>query len=103
MSQRWTREQDLAVLYVTLKHKEQLTLTHPAIGMIAKAMNRTEASIWMRKGNFDSLDPSIPRVGLNHSAKLTKDIWAEYEESPKRLFAEARTSYLCIAGKPQSP
>ena len=28
--------------------------------MIAKAMNRTEASIWMRKGNFDSLDPSKP-------------------------------------------
>ena len=103
MIQRWTREQDLAVLYAKLKHKEQLTLTHPAIGMIAKAMNRTKASIWMRKGNFDSLDPSIPRAGLNHSAKLTKDIWVEYEESPKRLFAEACRSYSCIAGKPQSP
>ena len=97
MIQRWTREQDLAVLYVKLEHKEQ------SIGMIAKAMNRTEASIWMRKGNFDSLDPSKPGTGLNHAAKLTKDIWAEYEESPKRLFAEAHRSYLRIAGKPQSP
>ena len=102
MLQRWTREQDLAVLYVKLEHKGQLTSTHPAIGMIAKAMNRTEASIWMRRGNFDSLDPSIPGAGLNHPAKLTKGIWAEYEEAPKRLFAEARRAYLCIAGKPRS-
>jgi hypothetical protein len=102
MIQRWTREQDLAVLYVKLEHKGQLTSTHPAIGMIAKAMNRTKASIWMRKGNFDSLDPSIPGAGLNHPAKLTKGIWAEYEEAPKRLFAEARRAYLCIASQPRS-
>ena len=89
-------------MYVKLEHKGQLTSRHPAIGMIAKAMNRTEASIWMRKGNFDSLDPSIPGAGLNHPAKLTKGIWAEYEEAPKRLFAEARRDYLCIAGKPRS-
>ena len=37
MLQRWTREQDLAILYVKLEHKGQLTSTHPAIGMIAKA------------------------------------------------------------------
>ena len=96
MIQRWTREQDLAVLYVKLEHKGQ-----SAIGMIAKAMNRAEASIWMRKGNFDSLDPHAG-TGLNHTAKLTKDIWAEYEEAPERLFAEARRAYLCIAGKPRS-
>ena len=101
MHQSWTREQDLAVLYVKLEHKGRLTSTHPAIGMLAKAMNRTEASIWMRKGNFDSLDPHAG-IGLNHPAKLTKDIWAEYEEAPKRLFAEAHRAYLCIAGKPRS-
>jgi hypothetical protein len=91
---RWTREQDLAVLYVKLAHKGQLTSTHPAIGLLARAMNRTEASIWMRKGNFDSLDPSVPGAGLNHPAKLTVDIWAEYERKPERVSAEARRAYL---------
>ena len=51
--------------------------------------------------NFDSLDPHAG-TGLNHPAKLTKDIWAEYEEAPKRLFAEAHRAYLCVAGKPRS-
>ena len=57
-------------------------------------MNRTEASIWMRKGNFDSLDPSVPGAGLNHPAKLTVVIWAEYERNPKRVCAEARSAYM---------
>ncbi len=94
LQQPWTREQDLAVLYVKLKHKEQLTSTHPAIRTLANSMNRTEASIWMRKGNFDSLDPSVPGVGLSQSAKLTRDIWAEYEKDPERVLAEARGAYL---------
>ena len=91
---RWTREQDLAVLYVKLEHKEQLKLTHPAIGMLSNAMKRTEASIMMRKGNFDSLDPSVPGAGLNHPAKLTVDIWAEYERESERVYAEAHRAYL---------
>ena len=91
---RWTREQDLAVLYVKLEHKGQLTSTHAAIGMLAKAMKRTEASVRMRKGNFDSLDPSVPGAGLNHPAKLTVAIWAEYAREPKRVSAEARRAFL---------
>ena len=54
--QKWTREQDLAVLYIKLEHKERLTPTHSNVQMLAKAMKRTEAAIWMRKGNFDSLE-----------------------------------------------
>ena len=96
--QRWTREQDLAVLYLKLEHKGRLTPTHPGIKMLAKAMNRTEASIWMRKGNFDSLDPSVDGAGLNHPAKLTVAIWAEYERDPERVLAEARRSYLNLVG-----
>ena len=94
--QRWTREQDLAVLYAKLAYRGQLTFNHPAIGMLAKAMNRTEASIWMRKGNFDSLDPSVSGVGLNHPAKLTVDIWTEYEREPAQTFVEARRAYLLL-------
>ena len=92
--QRWTREQDLAVLYLKLEHGQRLTQRHPAIRMLAACMNRTEASIWMRKCNFDSLDPSVPGSGLNHPAKLTVGIWAEYERDPERALAEARNTYL---------
>lgn len=97
-NQRWTRKQDLAVLYVKLRYQGQLTRTHPAIGMLAKAMNRTEASIWMRKGNFDSLDPQVPGVGLSRAASLTVGIWAEYEREPERVLIEARRAYLNLVG-----
>ena len=30
---RWTREQDLAVLYIKLERKEGLTVTHPDVRM----------------------------------------------------------------------
>ena len=42
--QRWARDQDLAVLYLKVEYQEQLASNHPAIGMLASAMNRTEAS-----------------------------------------------------------
>lgn len=89
---RWTREQDLAVLYVRWKYGRQLRQSHPDIGRLAGAMHRTEASIWMRKGNFDSLDPSVPG-GLQNAARQTRDIYREYERDPSRVLAEARKSY----------
>ena len=58
--QRWTRDQNLAVLYLKIEYQGQLTPSHPAIGMLASAMNRTEASIEMRKANFDALVLSQP-------------------------------------------
>ena len=96
--QRWTREQDLAVLYIKIEFAGQLTQTHPEVEKLAEAMNRTEASIWMRKGNFDSLDPSVQGRGLDHPAKLTVDIWAEYERNPERVLSEARRAYLNLVG-----
>ena len=54
------------------------------------------ASILMRKGNFDSLDSSVPGVGLRSVAKLTVDIWGEYERSPERILSEARRAYLAL-------
>ena len=33
-------------------------------------MGRSEASVWMRKCNFDALDPNTPS-GLSHYGKLT--------------------------------
>lgn len=91
--QRWTRQQTLAVLYVKLEHEEQLTLTHPDVRMLAKVTNRSKNSIRALKCNFDYLDHSVAG-GWSNSAKLTKEIWAEYEQDPERVLAEARRAYL---------
>ena len=92
--QRWTRDQNLAVLYLKIEYQGQLTPSHPAIGMLASAMNRTEASIEMRKANFDALDPLVPGTGLRKAAKLMVDIWTEYERDPESVLSEARRAYL---------
>ena len=96
--QRWTCEQDLAVLYIRIEFAGRLTQAHPEIERLAKAMNRTKASIWMRKGNFDSLDPLVQGRGLDHPAKLTVNIWDEYKKDPERALAEARRAYLNLVG-----
>lgn len=96
--QRWTREQDLAVLYLKLEPKGRLSPTHPDVLQLSRAMGRTCASIWMRKGNFDSLDPSAPGVGLNHPARLTRFIWAEYKSNPEQVLREARRAYMKLMG-----
>jgi hypothetical protein len=92
--QRWTKEQDLAVLFLKVEYHRQLAPGHPAVNALADAMNRTVASIWMRKGNFDSLDTAVPGVGLRSAAKLTVDIWAEYQQDPDQVLSEARRAYL---------
>ena len=89
----WTREEDLAVLYLKVEHGKELSQRHPAILALANSLNRSVDSIWMRKGNFDSLDPSVGGVGLRNAAKLTVDIWAEYSRNPEGVLSEARRSY----------
>ena len=92
--QAWTREQDLAVLYLKVEYHGELAPGHTAVLALAGAMDRTVASIWMRKGNFDSLDTTALGAGLNSAAKLTVDIWAEYQQDPEQLLSEARRAYL---------
>ena len=86
---RWTREEDLAVLYgrhIRLEH-------YTGFAKLAEAMGRTRASVWMRKGNFDSLDPSVPGEGLKNAAKLTQQVWAEYQRDPQRVLRQAREAF----------
>ena len=90
-SNRWTRDQDLAVLYAKLEYGRQFQ-THPDTERLAAAMGRTKAAVIMCKGNFDSLDPLASR-GLCNFAQLTKEIWNEYVRNPEQVFAEARESY----------
>ncbi len=89
----WTREQDLAVLYAKLEYSLQRFRTHPNVGRMAAAMERTEAAVVMRIGNFNSLDSSVPTGGLPNAARLTREIWDEYQRYPEQVFAEAREAY----------
>ena len=89
---RWTREQELAVLYAKLEYGQQFR-THPDIERLATAIGRTEAAVVKRKANFDSLDPSVHNKGLIRAAQQTKDVWAEYGCNPDQVFAEAREAY----------
>ena len=91
--QQWTREQDLAVLFLKVEYHSQLATSHPGVD----TMDRTLASIWMRKGNFDAPDSSVLGVGLSEASKLTVEIWAEYERNPQRIIDEARKAYLGLS------
>ncbi|MCY4654669.1 MAG: hypothetical protein OXC95_16075 [Dehalococcoidia bacterium] len=92
----WTREQDIAVFHL---RSEGVRIRDAAITELARVMNRSEASIWMRKCNFDSLDTSMPGVGLSKAAKLTKSIWTEYQQDPDRLLDEARDAFQGLLGR----
>ena len=84
--QGWIQEQDLAVLFLKVEYHRQLAPGHPAVNALANAMNRTVASIWMRKGNFDSLDHLVPGAGLSKASKQTVEILAENERNPASPF-----------------
>ena len=84
----------MAILYLKVEYHGQLAPGHTAVVALAEAMGRTVVSIWMRKGNFDSLDTAVPGVGLRSAAQLTVDIWAEYQRDPDQVLSEARRAYL---------
>ena len=50
--QAWTREQELAVLYLKVEYHGELAPGHTAVLALAGAMDRTVASIWMAEGQF---------------------------------------------------
>lgn len=94
----WTRDEDLAVLYLKETYREQLKLTHPALAELASVTNRNRDAIWMRKCNFDSLDPSVPGRGLTRTAQQTRDVWAAFQHQPETTLRAARAAYRRLKG-----
>ena len=91
----WTREEDMAVLCLRVKHNGQLRKAQPDVVKLAKAMSLKKVdSILMRNRNFDNLDKSSSGEASSHVAKQTKEVWAEYKSDPDRILAEARKAYL---------
>ena len=98
----WTREEDLAVLYAKLTHGNAFRL-HPDLLNLSVAMGRSTSSLLMRKANFDSLDPSVPSSGLSNAAKLTREVWDEYQKRPVQIATEAHRVYLKLLSTRTSP
>ena len=93
--QDWTREQQLAVLYLKLTCKDW---GHPKIAVLSKAIGRKQGALKAIAGKFDFLDPEIDG-GIPNPAQLTRDIWAEYENDPERVLSEAYLAYIrLVAG-----
>ena len=97
----WSRDEDLAVLYLKETYRAQLKLAHSTIAQLASGTNRSRDAIWMRKRNFDSLDPSVPGRGLTHTAQQTREEWAAYQRQPGIIMRAARAAYQRLVGTGQ--
>ena len=75
-----------------IQYQGELAPGHPSVSPQAGALDRGEESIWMRKGNLDSMAPSVHVAGLGKARKLTVDIWAGYESEPDRIPSKARSA-----------
>ena len=93
--QDWTREQQLAVLYLKLTCKDW---GHLKIAAVSKAIDRKPGALKVIAGKFDFLDPQTDG-GIPNPAQLTREIWAEYESDPERVLSEAYLAYVrLVAG-----
>ena len=93
--QDWTREQQLAVLYLKFTCKDR---EHPKIAALSKAIGRKQGALKVIAGKFDFLDQEIDG-GIPNPAQLTRKIWAEYESDPERVLSEAFLAYIrLVAG-----
>ena len=90
----WVREELLAVLYLYIKYRDELTTprNHPLVKNVAKAMDRTVGSIAKRIQNYKSVDPAYTGRGLKAGGPYIT-IWSQYESDPGRLMSEARCAY----------
>lgn len=97
---RWTRVQELAVLYLKIRYRDQITAHHnlDVVCALAEAMDRSIDSVFMRKANFDALDPAVSRMGLGQVSRLTESVWQEYQDDPDAIVLEAIRAYYEITG-----
>ena len=93
--QDWTREQQLAVLYLKLTCKDW---NNSRVATLSKAMGRKPGALKAIAGKFDFLDPEADG-GSPNPAQLTRSIWAEYESDPEEVLSKAHLAYVrLVAG-----
>jgi len=91
----WTRDQQLAVLYLKFTYRDW---GHPKIAAFAGAIGRKPGALKALGRKFDFLDPEIDG-GVPNPSRLTRDIWAEYENAPEEVMSEGYMAYVkLVAG-----
>ena len=90
----WTRKEWLAVLY--LRDQNLSSESDPRCAQLAKAMGRSVDAIWLQIVALDFLDPNKPD-GLA-PAQQGREVWAEYEQNPRRTLDKGREAYESFLG-----
>ncbi len=90
----WNREELILAfgLYCRIPFKKTKA-NNPDVIALAKALNRSPASVARKLGNFGSFDPELhrqPVQGLAHSGKLDREIWNEFNNNWNQLIIEER-------------
>lgn len=90
---KWTLEETKMAfaLYMLLEHRE-INKRNPNVINLAASIDRTPASVYLKLENIASHDANrveLGRVGMQHSNKLDKQIWAEYKSRGDGLLIES--------------
>ena len=91
---RWTREDDLAVLYLYHLERTMNEDVDAKVSTLGRKTGIKPSSIRMRLGSFLHLDPNASGKGLYNAAQLTRDVWAEYEADPVGTIDKAFYAYM---------
>ena len=76
---KWIKSDDLKVLYIAQYGYENIPYT---VEDIATMIGTSVSSVKMRIGNFKAIE-SGGKTGLEHSAKLSKEVYNEYKDYTK--------------------
>lgn len=80
MPHQWSREDDIVAYYLYRFGVEYSIPSMSDFKAISKILGMSEASLKMRIGNFQALAGA---GGLEHYAKLSKEVYDEYKISSK--------------------
>ena len=89
---KWTYEETIVAFNVYCKIPfKSSRKTHPMIIEYANILGRTPSALNMKIGNIGRLDPDLKErgiTGLEHGAKMEKEVWDEFYNNPERLAYE---------------
>jgi putative restriction endonuclease len=103
----WTRDESILAfdLYCRIPFK-RTKANNPEVIALAKALDRTPASIARKLGNFGAYDPELKRQeisGLSHTSKLDEAIWNEFNADWEKLVIEADQLRRIYTGQKSIP
>ena len=98
----WARDELIIALDLYLRH-HATSADDPEVVSVSELLNalpihterddaerfRNANGVYMKLGNFQSIDPAYPGVGLQRGNRLEQVVWDEFASNPERLRAAA--------------